>query len=754
MESIDVYIYIVIGILGVAYPVLLQVVARLDEKYASDKIVQLFNSENENRWFRNFLISSLCILLLWTLRLPAIVHFEHLDFLIENSASILLGISTILLVISFFYFVKKILIYYIPTRFIPYLIGRHEKSDDDIQYFTALSELLLLFIKKQETNYSKTLSDFFYIAYRKIRDQQTGKPVIYPELYYEVVYKAIEELAILKEKRNFLLEHRTSGEIWLLGELQGAEISEETYSWMWRNILLAIRYEQDDLIINHWETCHQYYVYRLPYFSPKHDIANGANQVSNQEEVSKRSAERKRFITFHYVLGGLLMYKERYRCLKRIFSYTQSYPPKYELLPESMSKIFDFYFEVRDPYERNHPWISHNYHFPEISGLNGDFSVKRWIMSYMAILFLRQYTIQPYLITMKPLAFPRIPDTQGKIREWIDGMDLFKRLVSDHLNNDMLLRTLGLDFITVEWCEQAQKPFPLTFIDDFKSKLEATYDENALNLEITVEKAKQFKEKTAKSIESTWKILLEVSNTSLIEDENSDSWYVGGRTILQSKDSFSESPEVYNLNYDTILGSAVSEEIYDAYSYGLFYKKTRSFLLKPEDIFKAIDKLKIDDSYVILNFGFDLDYFVNHLKVTGLSDKEYKGASIFSLSSSHIVRDSAFILRKTDLPNISTNVIDENVIEKYSLDRISDDIELYASVIDMNETTAEIFDEYSHGISEGDARKSALLTVMLSAEFKWKKNVEIIQLIQYWEYSQRGIVNKLGDIEPFSEPNE
>src|SRR5690606_40903344 len=105
---------------------------------------------------------------------------------------------------------------------------------------------------------------------------------------------SIEELAILKDKRNYLLEHRTSGEIWLLGELQGKEISENTYSWMWRNLLLAIRYKQDDLIINHWETCHQYYVYSLGYIHKEYDRSTGNFQVSNQEVVDKRLAERKR----------------------------------------------------------------------------------------------------------------------------------------------------------------------------------------------------------------------------------------------------------------------------------------------------------------------------------------------------------------------------------------------------------------------------------------------------------------------------
>src|SRR5690606_39284315 len=101
--------------------------------------------------------------------------------------------------------------------------------------------------------------------------------------------------------------------------------------------------------------------------------------------------------------------------------------------------------------------ISQLYPFPDLSGLNADSVIRKWIMSYMAILFLRQYTIHPYLITMKPLDYPPIPTTQGEIKQWIDGLDFFKKLVSEHLQNTELLKILGLDFITAQWCEEDRK---------------------------------------------------------------------------------------------------------------------------------------------------------------------------------------------------------------------------------------------------------------------------------------------------------
>lgn len=693
-------------------------------------------------------ISSLIFIVLWSLKLPAVMQVDGLNFFINNSASIILAINTILLVVFFFFFVKKILIYYTPSKFIPYLIEHHDKSINDLKYFEASSELLLLFIRNQQTNFTKTLSDFFYTAFRKIRDQFTDKPVVYPYTYYDLVYKAIEELAILKEKRNYLLEHRTAGGIWLLGEMQGKEISEETYAWLWRNLLLGVRYQQDDLIANHWETCHQYYVYSLRYIHQEYDNSSNTFQVSNQEALNKRLTERKRFIEFHFALGGLLTYKERYACIKRLFNHTQSQPPQYELLPLSMYEIFGFYFAVRDPYDRKYTWISNQYPYPELSGLNADHVIKKWICSYMAILFLRQYTIVPFLITMRPLEYPQTPQTQGEIKKWIDGLDFFKKLVSEHLKNEKLLKTLNLDFITPEWCEENEKPYPITFIETLKSNLESAYNVNALNLPISNEKVTQFENSTTEIIESTIDKFKPLNNENPIPDDNADKWYVNGQRMLQSKDAFSENPEVHHMEFDSFLASVVSRIMYEGLGETFFYKKTQSFLLKNEDFFKAIDRLAIDDSFILIRFGVNLDYFINHLKIPELSTERYKNISIHSFNGSQLVSDSIFVLRKSDLPSISTRPISAEIISKYSLKKISDKIELYAKVIDLNDTTEEVYNENKQDKSDDEMRKSVLMNIIISTEFKWKKSIELIQLRQYSEFFQKGIVNKLDDVKP------
>jgi hypothetical protein len=747
MTEIGVYITVTIMLLGVAYPILLQVIARLDEKYSSENIVSLFHKEFEEKFFRWSLISSLIFILIWTLKLEPVVQIEGLNFLINNSANILLALSSIILVVSFFLFVRKILIYYTPTKFIQYLRSKHNEAKNDFRYFEALSDILLLSIKQQQRNLALTLSEIFYSAFRVEREKFQNEPVVYPDIFYEIVHKSIEELAILKEKRNYSLEYRTAGGIWLLGELQGNEISDKTYAWLWSNLLLAIQYKQDDMIIYHWQTAHQFYTYSLPYIYENYDYSSENFQISNQEAVNKRISERERFIEFHYALGGLLTYRKRYDCIKRIFNHTNSQPPTYELLPESMYEIFKFYFKIRDPYDREYTWISHQYSFPEQSGLHADSVVKKWISSYLAILFLRQYTIIPYLITMRPLDYPQIPQTQGEIKAWIDGLDFFKRLVSEHLNNQELIDKLHLDFITVEWCKENEKIYPLDFIDTFKSNLQDAYQSNALTLPISQEKVTQFENSTQGIIEDTLEKFSLISSLDSIE-EDSDKWYVNGQRMLQSKDSFSENPEAHHIDFDSFLASVLSKRIGEGIASTFLFKKTKSYLLKPVDIFDAIDKIGLSEQHILIAFGFNIENYINHYKIPGLSSDKYKEISIYSYNGSQLINTTMFALRKSDLPKISTKPISDEIIEKYYLKKISEKINLYSSIIDLNDTSEEIFNENREGKENDEIKKSVLMSIIISIEILWKKNIDVIQLTEFSEYRQKGLPNKTTEIEP------
>ncbi|WP_209329936.1 hypothetical protein [Lunatimonas salinarum] len=621
MDEIQIYASATVAILGIAYPILLQVISRLDEKYDSDYIVELFEREWSRKLFIISLIATLISTLIWTMKWPPLILRDF--YIVQNSAAILVITTTTFLIIVFFRFVDKVIVYYTPQKIVKYFIKEHENSREDLKYFKALSNIFLVSIKRHQKSISKTLSNFFYGEFRKVREKYRNQPVECPQQFYDLLYNSIEELILTKERRNRTLEYRIGSGIWLIGETEEVQISERTYLWLWLNLRIAAQFNHDDMVFAYWENADQYYSYNLQRIEPIHDLnpTTGSVEPSNQDEIKQRESERERFIEFHYALGGLLTFSKRFDCIRRMFEHTNQIPPKYVLLPDSMNEIFKFFFIIRNDFNREYEWISNKYPFPKLSGLRADGMVKRWICSYMAILFLRQYTLHSYFIYSRPLDYPNLPPTQGEKKTWIEGMDFFKGLVVDLLGNSEIMESLGLGFLTKSWCEENEKPYPLEFFDSLKEKLEAEYEQGSLTISVNPGKENQFIDSSKRIIEPAVESALRINNASPIEGEV-DKRYVIGERMLQSKDPFSENPEASHANFDSILAEVIARKIIDGLGFTFFLKLAKTYLMRSDSLFMAIDALKVNkEEFVIVNFGVRISYYIESINVRGLTEE-------------------------------------------------------------------------------------------------------------------------------------
>ncbi|MBP6872640.1 MAG: hypothetical protein KBC43_11595 [Bacteroidales bacterium] len=749
MDTVTICISFIVAILGIAYPILFQVVSSLDEKYSSILIMDLFNKEKVRRYFLISLGASLFSILFWILQLPSLINVKGLTYFIDHSAILILLISTILLIIYFFLFVNKILIYYTPTRFIQYLIKKHFRTvyTTNQIFFKAISDLLYYSIKQQNETIAKTVSEFLYSAFKRIREMNEGKSVEYPFSYYEVIYKSIEELGAINSRKLIFLENRTIGAAWLLGELRDSKISEQTYSWIWRNLLLALSFEKDDMIMHYWRNAHQFISFQLQHIAPKHSYR--PFKVINEKEIISREEERERFLEFHYALGGLLLYEKRYDLIGRAFKYTTSIPPRYELLPQTMGEVFRMFIQFRDPFETKYTWISNKYYFPNLDGLHSDGIIKYWITKYTALLFLRQYSIQPYLVTMKPLELPATPDEQGEKNKLISNLDFFASLVNEILRDDELLLKVKLSFINKEWIRENMIPDPIELILQYKEQLEKAFEKTEIEQEVSASKIKQLEESSTTIIKKSIKEY-EIINNKVIIDADYNNWFIHGERAVIEKSAFSDNTDIHHMNFDSFIASHIANKFKQGLSETFFYTKRVRYLLNPEDIYSGIDKLTINDAeWLIISFGNNLQYLKEQYpnESLNLNTFDYRGIQIIDFQECNylLVGESFFILRKEELPNIIYKELDEEQIVKYSLSLVDEDIKLYCSVINLYKN-AELRNELTESQQDKDLNKSVLINLSLLTEIRWKKitNCTMIQLNS--PYSERGIPNNLKDI--------
>ena len=749
MTLIIICVSFIATILGIAYPILLQVVSKLDEKYASTHIVELFKHEKDWKLFNTFLVSSLALLLIYILIvLPFYLAPQGPGLYLTLILISLLILSTVLLITFFLLFVRKVLIYYSLLDIVKYFIqkDRNALEDTDSPHFNALRDILLFSIRQHNESIALTISDYIYERFQEFNKSHKTTDIEYPFIFYDLIYKVIEELVKKKIQKFSFLEVRTIGGIWLLGKFSNNKVHEITYSWMWRNILLAVEHERDDMIIQYWQQADQHITYNLSgHFNRS---LSDSEEPKQKEEIIE---EKNRFLEFNYVLGGLLLYKKRYTCIKRLFNYTSSIPPQYNLLPQTLDQVFELYFKFMDPYYENFRFISSRYFFPDTEGFGSEGIVKYWVCRYAATLFLRQYTIIPYLITMQPLDLPSIPSDLKNKKMWIDYLDSFNELVKNVLEDIQSTKILGLDFITEEWCAKNDKLSPFKIFEETISRAVLEFDQIKTSQEISSAKIDKFIETSDSILTNVIEPYQQINNQKRINNE-SKSWFISGVNTIIDKSTFADNQEAESIDYDSFLPETMAQKFADGISETFVINPRRKYIVKESEIFCAISNLKVNPKkHVIITFGQNLQYYIDTLKEVGLTNNSFNDIELinFPKYNYNIVGDTFFILKKTDLPKIIFHPPDEEELGKYRLRPINRTYNIYGNVIDIN-LDPSLLKELSSTDSSRDLRKSVYVYIFLKTEIKWEKDISMVALSKQSQFKSQGILTELKEIKSFN----
>lgn len=738
-------------LLGIAYPILIQITS--EDKYSSEAILDLFETSNRKRFFTINLIISLILVLLVYLKLPPLFSFnvEWMDYLLSNSAKILLLIFSVLLIINFFRLINLIQTFYRTTRLIDFLGKQRKKviEKNDFTSFEGMSDILFWSIQNQNLKVTRKVSGYFYELFQEYRENwdkekdKKNEGLIYPDLFYGIVYNAIEQ-SVKVDKNSFkFLEARTSGLTWLLGEFRCPKISERTYVWMWRNIVLAVENNRLDLVFMHWSSAHQYFQMNLEYLAPEYDNSSRELIVINQEQIDERANERELFLEFHYALGGLLLYKNKIKFIKKLFGYTTSQPADYYLLPTHMNQVFHMFFKFFDPNERHFPWITTKYYFPDLEGVGAQGVIKKWICQYIGVLFIRQFNIHAYYAYQVPTENPTLPNTTAEKRHWLDNISYFKEIIKTKVNDEELMKILNfkIDSQYLDKIDNIEQEIKNDF--DYTERTAVPLDEK---VELYFNTVKQLLPPTFESLE------LINNNNKEPEKTETEVLNIVGQTNLTEKGSFTDNG-IAHLNFHSFLPETTNRTIKENLSSIFYVKSNEHYYVTQEDAFKSLDNLKIkSDKHIIILFGImNFSYYINNLNVQGLSENDYKGIKIIHFPVSvRNVGTSLFVLKKKHLPWIGFNEIPDEHINLYELKLLNDKYKLYSTVSDLN-TNNRLREAI---IKEGkdkdiDLEKYVYQGINFRTTLRFSNKLKLVR-IQIKGYFDNGrTVNNLSDIKKF-----
>lgn len=767
---IEICVGIDIAIFGIAYPIIITEINKIGNKYNSNYLPDIFRLEWVSREInlKYFKLSFFQLILLITITsfifliINAEPWFGWDNAFINNSSELIVLLLTIFLVYSFLTWIKIVTLYNgNPVKLLKYLIKKYQNFSGDTEtkkyLLRGVNDFAYYTIRNQDTHLQKELLDFYWDEFDKDRVEYLDKldklkgasengfeelkdeGVKYSADLYDLVYRINLETL---NNNNFLtksLEYNSISGWWLLGKgYNQVRISELTYQWLWKIIVLNL--EREENIKSYWSKAHQYCTYAFTIYP---EYTEGKSEPVNDDEIKSKLDERIRFLEFNYTLGGLLLQQKKYDVLNYIFNYSSSSPPNHVLLPQSINDIFDWFNRINGRSNLRVEEIEAYFRFPNLDNYGVSHEIKYWICSYICLLYIRQFSLQQYYTFQNHTGAPNLPENKQELNNMLQGIPFFTNCLRNVISNKELLYKTGLNKIIEDKKGLIEKH--LSEVEKaIKDKLDYTQEVK----EFSSEKLDLFKNSSIRIIKKAlrgYNDILVNYNSSIIYDK-SPKLVIKGAIDLMPKSAFVDDDIPYLYFDETLANSIVNTSINKYIPSSFIVAKTERYLIYKQNILSALksilkNKTKKNEIIIIgFNIGYRLREFLEETNV----EIKYKH------STHHLLKDILFVMNKSDLPRIYKRDVSSDEVTKYKLDVISEELKLYSSVLELNKNPELKVDWINAGRNEEDLNSEPKVQIGLLFIWLllWKKDRRIIQIKVSDPSIEQGIESKIESIVP------
>lgn len=757
------------ALLGIAYPLVIQSVIRLDDKYHSSHIVEKFKEEKVFKRFKQFLIISVILSL-------ASIFFSFILFISSF-------ISLCILLYYFFKFMERLLEYQSPNKIFELLVKRidFDLFFENLENTTRIQESkrLLLGIwhpiidlykysihtedRELKTNIRLSFIQKAFV-FIKFIEQKDSELVEFPPEFYNSSYDILATYINKNNQDYYSNLEAFVGYFFLTNTLTIDSTrqfcNKDTLSSINRNISLLIEHEQNDKIIHYWSHSHQYMESNLnvPYL--RYDEKDEITELRNKIEF-----HQNRFLELHVVIGAYLFYKKNFKTLSRIWFFTKSTMPRYPLIPSTLNEIFELYIKFSDQ-----TWMVSYYY---IRGLDFDsienaIDIKSVVRKYVCLLILRLWKIQ--FNKGKTLHFPRLPESKSLKKEWINVLNSINRVLKSLISNEKdLLNELGLSSLVEGYKQNISSP--TQFIDDLAKYVDEQVENDFATELLSDDAIQKFDKFSIEILVNSLSNLRRISGND-VPKENRDPisekmQVMRGTRMLFDREVFLEDTGTTYLFYEELLAQSISTEMYVHVSSKFAFNSKFKYRVSNGKLFEAVDKLNLNKTeHVIIAFQVNLrgykDFFNVDLKENEGDKAEgdffYNEISIYLFqTNSPIATNSIYIIKKSDLPMIKTK--DWNELEDMpdatkerwkAMDPLNNENNLYKKFRELN-TDVELKKTYlQNGKTEEELKNKVEIEIDFLGYCWFKKGVKIIEVKESDKFQEGGQIDELSKIKPFN----
>ena len=388
------------ALLGISFPLILQSIQRIDEKYDSAVLSNRFEDENIYHIFKWLLYVYAVIVCVVPFILSFLSNVEKEYWV--NSFLLLYLLCIIMTLVILFDRISK---YYNIEKLLSYLSSKKKESDilifwdimrlaskaeNEYLYKTAIIEVLGYFVKEQKDS--------------------KDKEIVYSASLYQVLYEMGSAVGI-SQQQSFIYKRNDIISILYDTIITNANISQQTFNHIWFMLNNASFVSNTNWLKTYWTYANQYMRFRKM-------------KCDNEDEQEYL----KKFYIFNVMFGAMLTYHRNYSTLNYIMTFSQSLPLSFPLIPGTFSKIIDCVENISIT-----PMVLESKY--SIKGLDEDVNASNEIAKnaykYLSLLFIRLWSYKDYNINYsEPLEIPYIGNSINKneqliklsktIREYID----------------------------------------------------------------------------------------------------------------------------------------------------------------------------------------------------------------------------------------------------------------------------------------------------------------------------------------------
>lgn len=731
---------------GLAYPLILGCIEKIDGKYGSTKLTDRFKNENVFICFKNWLVVNLIVAVLF-------------PFLMDECSFSrwLIAIQCICVIWMVFYAFRLfalIMQYYDAKELMKLIETDFEKAfeqkdkPNEAIFFTQWSDLTSVLINSADESLVQSVYDEWYNYVLNKREEYKNKPIVYDDYFYEGITRLNGNLCRSERKpisvnnSNSLLTALIDGD---------ANVTHKTYSILWQNLRIQLHYGREDLILEYWKCVSQKYELFFRELS-RYDIDIETQRPYSEAEIALRKKQREQFLEFHIMLCSMLIQEKKYNIVEQMLLFTNSEPATYPLVPSRLYDIL-FWMEKLNTKENNQIfYYEQRYPMPNMHGITGGRIVAA-ANYYLALLIYRLYTIHWYYGMEHVLGTGVLYRTQYELSIFKNLLTTLEFWLENISRDEDLLGVLHLeDFegrirtLKEQWKDE-NIPMPLEIIENLKREIEASIEKKIVNQpldeEIVNQEINQVKEKLLLSM-NPYSVFI---NSSIKEDK---SYNLNSSQIqLYNNTAFQKNTAVSHVGMADAMLNSIWQSFTHYFSSAFFVEHQKvDYSIDSSILFKACDKLLgKSNEYLVVCFGVYLDYYLNQidgLEKSDSGDYLYNGTTILSLNCpTKVFSQRIYILKKNQLPKLSF----KSPIKAHGLKEVLKSYALWLGVEKVKDTNEDLPKHILEEIGE-QREKFCLFKSYWNPVLYFSSATEMICLKVNYKMIDEGNWNSLNDIRP------